>query len=736
MLFAWLTRNLMSPQEMTGSTRRQKRKHSRPLIEVLEDRLVPTATGFRPIDEVGNNVANPNWGAAPADQPGGQPIQLVRVSPAAYADGTSAPSLPDNPSARLVSNILNNQADPNNPSQDITTVDQNSLSDFGYAWGQFIDHDMDLTPDGAESFPIQVPPGDPIGGAGPLPFSRSKFDPSTGATDPRQQINVITSYLDLSNVYGSSAFIADALRTHSGGLLKTSPGNMLPFDSLDYLTQDQIDALNMANDSGLVSQSQLFAAGDRRANENMELTALQTLFVRNHNHIATELATLDPTRFGFASWTDENLYQEARKLNIAEEQLITYNAYLPDLLGPTALTKYVGYNPNVDASIATEFSTVAFRFGHSMLSGNIERHGNDGQDIADQNPNGSAVSLAQDFFDPSIMTPDANGVFGAFDQTSGHTTSDIGAFLKGDADGDAQATDLLAIDEVRNLLFGNGQFGGQDLMARDVQRARDDGIGTYNQVRVAYGLAPVTDFSQITKNVAVQNELRQAYGTVDNIDPFEGGLAEDHVKGSDMGQLFTTILADQFQRLRDGDRFFVGNESFTLAELAVLHQGNTLAKVIEANTDVTNLQRDVFVFKASISGTVFLDLNGNGQRDRFDIGVPGIVVQLLDGDGNVVATTRTRLGGRYVFTQLSGPGANPDGGSGLSATGDYSVRLVLPAFLKQTTQDPGTIQITRGDTNVTGVDFGVNLSKPLAQAGLSDLSSGIVWFLEHNGSGR
>src|SRR5262245_55711392 len=150
------------------------------------DRLLPLWCGFdgatfRPINEVGNNSANPTWGMAGTD--------LLRVSPAAYADGISAPSLPNNPSARLVSKILNNQADPNNPSQDLSTVDGNSLSDFGYVWGQFIDHDLDLTPGGGAQFPIDVPPGDPIGGAGPLPFSRSQFDPNTGTdpSNPRQQ---------------------------------------------------------------------------------------------------------------------------------------------------------------------------------------------------------------------------------------------------------------------------------------------------------------------------------------------------------------------------------------------------------------------------------------------------------------------------------------------------------------------------------------------------------------------
>src|SRR5258708_21332278 len=316
-------------------------------IETLETRAL-LATVFSSITGFGNNLANPTWGAAGTD--------LLRLSPAAYADGISAPSLPNDPSARAISNIVNNQADPNNPSQDISTVDGNNLSAFGYVWGQFIDHDMDLAPaNSGESFPISEAAGDPIGSQ---PFTRSSFDPNTGAStsNPRQQVNVNTSFLDLSQVYGSTTAVADALRTHTGGQLKTSPGNMLPLNNTTYFTVSQLAALNMANDAQAVPNSSLFATGDVRGNENLELTALQTLFVRNHNRIAAILQKEHP------DWSDEQLYQEARKLNIATEQMITYNEYLPDLLGPNALKAYTGYNPNVAPAIATEFSTVAFRF--------------------------------------------------------------------------------------------------------------------------------------------------------------------------------------------------------------------------------------------------------------------------------------------------------------------------------------------------------------------------------------
>src|SRR5262249_42247872 len=138
--------------------------------------------------------------------------------------------------------------------------------------------------------------------------------------------------------------------------------------------------------------------GDVRGNENSELLALQTLFVRNHNRIAGILQKLHPT------WGDEQLYQEARKLNIAQYQEITYNAYLPDLLGPAAMKAYAGYQQSVDPSIATEFSTVAFRFGHSLLDNEVERHGNNGLDYLPNDKAGADVSLAFDFFDPYLVS--------------------------------------------------------------------------------------------------------------------------------------------------------------------------------------------------------------------------------------------------------------------------------------------------------------------------------------------
>lgn len=655
----------------------------RSIFEQLEKRGYLSATVFRSIDGTGNNRANSDWGSAGSD--------FTRLAPAAYANGVDSPALPNDQSARAISNLLNDQADPNNPGLDLATVDKRSLSDYGYLFGQFMDHDMDLTPDGGASFPIPVAPGDPIG-PGDLPFTRSQTDPNTGTgvDNPAQQFNINTSYLDLSQVYGSSKVVSDALRTLRDGLLKTSPGNMLPYNNATYFTSAQISALSMANDSHIVDNSQLFAAGDRRANENIELTAIQTLFLRNHNRIATALHKSHP------SWSDEQLFQEARKLNIASYQNIVYNGYLPALMGNTALRSYRGYNPRVDATISNEFATVAFRFGHSLLSGSVDRQNDDSTPIADVSPDGSELTLVQAFFDPNLIN-----TTGATDPLTGHSSSDIGPILKSLASEVANASDLKGISDVRNLLFGNGA-GGQDLMARDIQRDRDNGIPDYNTLRAAVGLPKVFTFAQITRDVAVQKALAAAYpGGVNTIDAFEGGLAEDHVSGSDFGPLFQRILSDQFSRLRDGDRYFYLNESFNREETGLIQSGNTLTEVIKGNTPLTNLQANAFVFHASIGGTV-----SNRGRAGFRSPNPvlsGATVRLMDGEGNIVATTRTDSRGNYLFTEQSGPSTNADEASGVSETGTYKVILLLR---NGQTQTSSPLAVTRGDTNLDA-DFTV-----------------------------
>jgi len=353
-----------------------------------------------------------------------------------------------------------------------------------------------------------------------------------------------------------------------------------------------------------------------------------------------------------------------------------------------------------------------------MVSADIARKGNDGVDVAPE------VPLAVDFFDPHLLNP--NGVV---DPLTGLTSTDIGPILKAESGANGQAMDLMAVGDVRNLLFGNGGLGGDDLIARDIQRGRDNGIPDYNSVRRAIGLPAVTNFAGVLTqgqhsfqfspaDQAIRNAFSQAYPQgVDTIDLFEGGLAEHHVPGSDVGPTFHMIMVDQFERLRDGDRFFYLNQQFDTEETNLFLSANTLAEVIMANTEITNLQANVMVFRAQISGAVALkSFTRFGPQTR---AATGVAVQLRNENGDIVDTTRTDFRGHYSFNQLSGPASRPTITPGLSSVGLYSITITAPRGTKQTNPNPGPIQITRGDVRANNVNFSLaSIQAPPSGTGL------------------
>lgn len=505
----------------------------------------------RSIDGSGNNLLNPTWGAAGT--------QLVRMGPAAYGDGVSTPSGAGRANPRTISNTIVAQSGSVPSARNLTT--------WIFQWGQFIDHDMDLTGGAspAEAFHIPIPLGDPIfdptsGGSAIMPFTRSLYDTSTGTGpgDPRQQVNEITSFLDASMVYGSDATRAAALRSFSGGRLLTSAGNLLPFNTA-----------GLPNGSGgHPDPTQFFLAGDIRANEQVGLTAIHTLFMREHNRLADQIAAANP------GWSDEQIYQRARKLVGAEVQAITFKEFLPALLGSNAPSAMSAYDPNVNPSVLNEFSTAFFRVGHTMLTTHLFRTASNGAPAP-----GGHIALRDAFFQTANI---ADG-------------TELAYLLKGLATQQQQEIDNLVVDDVRNFLFGEPMPFGFDLAALNIQRGRDHGLPDYNTLRVAFGLSPVSSFTQISSDVAVQAALALLYPTVGDIDPWIGALAEDHLADSSMGELLTAALVEQFTRVRDGDRFwFTNDDELSAAEIAEL-MNTTLCNVILANTDIPDMRGNVFL---------------------------------------------------------------------------------------------------------------------------------------------
>ncbi len=575
--------------------------------QVLDAELYRTYSGQY------NNPNNPDWGAAGTD--------LLQVTPIGFADGIESPAGPSRPNPRLISNDMFSQPGLIN--------DPLSLSDFCWVWGQFIDHDIGITPDGPEPLIIPVPAGDPHfdpfgGGVAIIPMHRNIFNAAsgTGAGNPRRYPNLITAFIDGSGVYGSDEERANWLRTFEGGKLKTSTGELLPFNTTtgEFDAPIDPDAPHMDNATGI--SDVVFVAGDVRASENPLLLSFHVLFVREHNRQSDLLAQRYP------EWTDEELYQHARKLVGGMIQSIVYDEWLP-AMGVT-LDSYVGFDASVNPQLMNVFTAAAFRMGHTLLNSTIRRVDGEGNEI----PQGH-MALQDAFFNP----------FAVFE------TGGIEPFLQGMGEQVQQSFDTKVIDDVRNFLFGQPGFGGLDLASININRGRERGLSDFNAVRQAFGLAPYQFFQQINPNAAVFTRLLTLYADLNDIDPWVGMLAENSLPGSLFGPTVHAIMIRQFTALRDGDRFYYQNDPvLTDEEKAYIH-AITLRDVIMYNSEVSLMQDNVFgaMNHQDICDNMTFDVTGF-VRTEFGEAVSGVDLDLLLTANNT--NLANELDGSYFFEDV------------------------------------------------------------------------------------
>ncbi len=526
---------------------------------------------YRSFDGYGNNRSNPDWGRS------GTALHRPAGLAGYTADGQT-PSGRDRPNPREISNAVCAQIGDGTPSRA-------GLSDFVWAWGQFLDHELDLTipAEPVERFDIVVRQGSHCelsDRSGIVPLMRSRYDPSTGTggQNPRQHINEQTSYIDGSNVYGATVERAAVLRAGQDGKLKCSD------------LRDHRKALLPKNTFGLtnehgpprpgVNPADFFVAGDVRANEHVVLTSMHTLFLREHNRAAAQLKRKhrDEVRRLGTTAADEFLFQEARRQTIAKMQVITFKEFLPALLGEGALPQYGGYNANVDPTISNFFAHAAYRLGHSMVSPLIQRIPTHGAGAT------RPLKLEEAFWSPGSV----------------HSNL-IDELLNGLWQQTMQEIDARIVDGLRNHLF-RSQISGQpnvvlDLAALNIQRGRDHGFPSYNECRIALGLSRKSSFYEITSDRQTHRNLQAAYDNkIEQIDPWIGGLAEDRLPGAEVGELIFHVLREQFQRLRDGDRFWfqAPDAGFSEREISQLWTETSLAQVIRDNTHVRPDTDDVF----------------------------------------------------------------------------------------------------------------------------------------------
>lgn len=486
----------------------------------------PCNAHFRTYSGSCNNVARPKWGAFRAAL-----RRLKSPRNPAFKPGTNDPLVADLPNPRKISRLLFRQT--------VSIPSRRRVSVLAVFWGQFIDHDVGITPESGGTISKQnmdiriTDTTDPYfkRHAGRLHFTRSRGvrdgKPCCGngisERFPRAAVNEQSSYIDASHVYGCARKRVNALRTWKNGKLRTG---------VKWINGEFLLPRNDASDVGVKldvkEKNSDFVSGDTRVNEQPVLASLHTIFMREHNRIAKKL------RKKFACWQDEKIFQYSRRIVSAQIQLITYRDFLPTILGKRhGLKPYRGYKKHVDASIATFFSTVAFRFGHSMVPNKLnilvrrdEEHARSGMPLHDA------------FFAPEVV-------------------KEIGveAFLLGASHQIAENVDTKVVASLQNELFRR-KTKGIDLVTLNIQRGRDHGIPPYNDAKAMYGLSRKASFEDVTNNKDVVNTLKRLYRSVDKMEAYVGGLAEPHMEDSELGELFHAALVEQFTRLRNGDRFF------------------------------------------------------------------------------------------------------------------------------------------------------------------------------------
>lgn len=266
-----------------------------------------------------------------------------------------------------------------------------------------------------------------------------------------EQVNTVTSFLDLSNIYGSEYNAARKIRMFQGGKLKTNKNNILPED-----------------------ENGQYFAGDDRLNQTPFLALWHSIFLRNHNRLANRLAKIN------IHWGDHRLFHEARRINIAIYQKILYEEWLSIFLGKNYCKKH-GLNCDcnslfcdhhsydINASTLNEFATSAFRYMHSFINSEFE--------IYDENFEQVNSFNLSDTITKSNMLEDnyENFIRGFLKQPinlEGYSSEVSFNFNYREID---ENTKFLTVFQILNKFFKNKNEMGIDLLSFDIQRERDHG---------------------------------------------------------------------------------------------------------------------------------------------------------------------------------------------------------------------------------------------------------------------
>jgi len=571
---------------------------------VCQDDTACVDSKYRTVDGSCNNLKNKNWGKAG--------VAYKRMIPASYADGISYPRV------SKAGSLLTSPRDISTSVFEVGIIPSEKHVTMLMQWGQFLAHDFALTPvsegynntkitcctdDGKpmedsdlhyECMPIEIPANDGFFQTFErtcMQFVRSMPLPNPECKlEPRNQVNLLSAFLDGGNIYGSDVEKVDELRLKQDGKLKVQEregDNLLSSDRKAWgckepePTEDPI----------------CFNAGDKRVNVQPTLALMHTIWMRQHNKVAATLSSMH------SDWTDENLYEEAKRITVAQYQHITFNEYLPALLGDsfgqsmglhawgsdTVMNKdqcssmnrrhfHTSYQKHLDPTAYNAFPTAAMRYGHSTVPDKLEGFNN--ADEKDQE-----ISLSTHVFVPSML----------------YNSNNFDSLLRGLVRQPQEKVDYMYSDSYLNKLYAGNHSFGMDLPALNIQRGRDHGLPSYTAYREACGLSVPQSFEDLEDLMddKSREDLSAKYEDVRDIDLYVGGVLESPAEDAVVGPTFRCILGKSYHRLKYGDRYWYEHRdqkgSFTEEQLSAIKK-TTLSRIICDNSEgIDKVQRQSFI---------------------------------------------------------------------------------------------------------------------------------------------
>jgi hypothetical protein len=368
-------------------------------------------------------------------------------------------------------------------------------------------------------------------------IKRTAPDPTPDGWGPQTFVTGDSHWWDASQIYGSTAGFADAIRGERGRLLIDAQG--LP----PAAAADSLDLTGAAGN---------FWVG---------LAILHSLFMREHNAICARLEAEYP------SMTDQQLYDTARLVNAALIAKIHTVDWTPAIIAhPTTV---FALRANWFGVLGERFARRFGKLGTNPLLGGIPG--------SPTQLHGVPYSLTEEFvavYRMHPLIPDEFTFFSASDDSelARHELPDLTVFEVRQRLSELSMTDIfyslgrahpgaLSLHNYPRHLQRFQKADGElvDMGAIDILRTRERGVPRYNEFRRLFRLKPATSFEELTDNPACAQELREIYGDVEQVDLMVGLYAEPKPPGFGFSDTAFRVFILMASRRLESDRFFTSD---------------------------------------------------------------------------------------------------------------------------------------------------------------------------------